>query len=204
MNLTEAAKKYEHYVTPKWAAEAILKKEILTHMVIDPCAGTGILTEEARLSGYLVKSFDIHPWGFPVNISDYLKLEKEDITLGLIPFEFSVFMNPPFSKAVEFVEKSFELGAKKVLCFQRLAFFCSQDRREFWNNTPPVRIHLCAERATCFRHDIPVNDKGKRINIETGKKYAETPTDHAWFVFERGHKGGTIIERLYKNQFFNQ
>ena len=112
--------------------------------------------------------------------------------------EFSIFMNPPFSKAVEFVEKALELGAHKVLCFQRLAFFCSQERRDFWDKNPPVRIHLCAERATCFRHDIPVNPRGKRVNPETGKEYAETPTDHAWFVFERGYTGSTSIHRLYK------
>ena len=41
--------------------------------------------------------------------------------LGPPDEDYTIFMNPPFSKAVEFVEKAIALGARKIVCFQRFA-----------------------------------------------------------------------------------
>jgi len=190
-------RKLEHYETPKWAVEAILKKVILTEQVIDPCAGTGVLTKSALDDGYCCYPLDIYDFGCDrVEIYDWLSKENK---FNWLVRGNTVLMNPPFSKACEFIEKSFEQGARKVLCFQRFSWLESKDRREFWNKYPPKTVHLCAERATCYRHDIPINARGKRYNPETGKELSSSPTAHAWFEFERDYNGSMIIERLYKD-----
>ena len=193
MNLKELSKKYEHYETPDWAAQAILKKEILTHRVIDPCTGTGVLLRAAGNAGYTVRPLDIFDWGhvflFPDdNGFDFLGNYAPEEILWADGGEFSVFMNPPFSKACEFVEKSFELGARKVVCFQRMAWWESQGRKDFWEKNPPCRVYICGSRANCWRHDIP---KDQRTST--------TPTAHAWFVWERGHTG-TQLSHIWRDE----
>ena len=182
-NLKELSKKFEHYETPKWAVEAILDKEFLLPNVIDPCTGTGVLTKAARARNHLVCAVDIHDWGFPLTCrGDFLQMSPPEPDLA-----FDMLMNPPFSKAVAFVKKSFEIGARKVVCFCPMTWWTSKSRRQFFNDFPPARIWACAERATCWRHDMP---PAKRKN--------DTPTMYAWFVFEQNPSIKTEILRIYK------
>lgn len=191
--LTDLCLKLEHYVTPAWTAEAILDREILTQSVLDPCCGTGVLAEAARGRGYDVVAFDVHNWGYKNQIDT-----RDFLTHPLHGTGFSVFMNPPFSLAMDFVERSFDLGARKILCFQRFAWYESAERRAFFEKFPPVRVYTCGNRADCWRHDIPVDEKGRRFDPKTGKRLNGTTTAHAWFVFERGYRGSTTLDRVYK------
>ncbi|GAB3282934.1 hypothetical protein GCM10027347_59560 [Larkinella harenae] len=179
--LTELCKRLEHFETPEWAAEAILRKEILTQCVVDPCCGTGILSDVAMRSGYTINAIDINHWGYPfTNVKDFLQYDKR--LDGC-----TVFMNPPFSKAVQFVEQAFDLGARKIVCFQRFAWYESKARREFWEKYPPNRIYICSDRADCWRHDIP-----------QAQRTSSSPTAHAWFVWERGQPSGTLLGHISK------
>jgi predicted RNA methylase len=180
----------EHFETPQWAVDEILKREILTQTVIDPCVGSGILADAAKRAGYRVTPIDIFDWGYSrIFINNFLELSEELSSIFKEPIAASVLMNPPFSKAVEFVEKSFELGARKVVCFQRFAWWESKKRRDFWAKYPPARIYICGDRADCWRHDIPQDQRG-----------SGTPTAHAWYVFEPTHPAGTLIGHIYKSK----
>lgn len=183
MSLKDLALHYEHYETPLWAAEAILEKEILTRNVLDPCCGTGILAEAAMRAGYDVTAIDIHNWGYEPMLPEMDFLLADNIMSG----DFTVFMNPPFSKATQFVEKCHEIGARKIVCFQRFAWWESKKRREFWAKYLPSKVYICGDRADCWRHDIPQEQRG-----------SSTPTAHAWFVWERGQPGGTQLSHIYK------
>ena len=181
----ENCKEYEFFETPKWAVRKILEKELLTETVIDPCVGSGAIIDEVEAE-YVI-GFDIVDWGlhWRLQVKDFLTVTKEDI--GPHKGKITVFVNPPFSQAVEFVKKSFELGAYKIICFQRFAWWESQKREEFWREFPPNRIYVCADRADCWRADIPMEERG-----------SGTPTAHAWFVWEEGHPPGTLIGHIRK------
>ena len=197
MNIKEKSIKFEHYETPEWAAKAILEKEPMGEFILDPCCGSGVLANAAFDRVHHVHCLDIHDWGYKYQhqIFDFLELKK-------FPFEneWSVFMNPPFSKACQFVEKSIELGAHKIVCFQRFAWWESRKRKDFWQKHPPSKVYICGDRATCWRHDIPKNKHGKRYNPETGKELNGTPTAYAWFVWKKNHTGGTILSHIYKEE----
>ena len=180
--LEEQARFYECFETPAWAAAAILTVEIFTGEVVDPCCGTGILVRAAIKAGYDVTANDVCFWGFPIDTEADFLTEAFDLEGK------TVFMNPPFSKACAFVDRAFELGARKVVCFQRYAWFESDDRRNWWERNPPARIWLCGDRAICWRFDIAPQDRRNGA-----------PTAHAWFVWERGHKGGPITSKIWKD-----
>ncbi|KAA5604042.1 hypothetical protein F1188_17780 [Roseospira marina] len=203
-SLTAQAVAAECYETPDWAARRVLEVEILTRRVLDPCCGTGILSRAARAAGYDVGSLDLHRWGYPDQHgqADFLADPPAWIAWPMfretpaylrhnmpLPLSgVSVFMNPPFSQATGFVDRAFALGARKVLCFQRLAWRESQTRRAWWDARPPARIWLCGDRALCWRFDIPPEAR-------TGG----SPTAHAWFVWEQGHRGLEAVATIWKD-----
>jgi predicted RNA methylase len=195
--LAEKCKRLEHWETPEWTINAILKKEILTEVVWDPCCGAGVMSRIAKEHGYHVISSDIHNWGYEDQkaVIDFL---DQNMEIEESYIEASVLMNPPFSKAQSFVERAFELGARKVVCFQRFAWWESASRQEFWKKYPPNRIYICSDRADCWRHDIQPGPDGKRRNPETGKAMESTPTAHAYFVWEVGHPAGTLVGHISK------
>lgn len=193
--LEKLCRELEHFETPQWAVEEILSRELLTENVVDPCVGAGVLSRALTDHGHTVAAFDIHDWGYPDTVvKSFLDVTSED--LG--PFQFSILMNPPFSLAVDFVKKGFELGARKIVMFQRFSFWESDGRQDFWNEFPPNRIYVCGDRADCWRYDLPKDDKGNRYDPKTGKKLSSTPTAHAWFVFEQGQPRGTLTGHIRK------
>lgn len=184
--LEDKCRRLEHFETPKWAIDAILKRIDLGKNVVDPCTGSGLLAKAAVQQGADVVCFDIENWDYPLlDQGDFLEMDV-DLTGTL------VFMNPPFKTADQFVRKAFELGAERVLSFQRLAWLESKKRREFWKEFSPLRIYLCGERATCWRHDIEQEERQRR---------GDTPTPHAWFYWTKQSLGRNRPEFkvIYKN-----
>lgn len=180
------AKEAEAYETPRWAVDAILRAEILTSNVFDPCAGKGVLMDAARDAGYDVSGIDKYDWGYPyIQIKDFLADEPD----GIFALDVTVLMNPPFSLAEKFVLRAMELNARKIVCFQRFAWWESAGRREFWDINPPNRVYICGNRATCWRFDVPAE-----------KRIGGTPTAHAWFIWERGHPHGTTLGHVFKER----
>lgn len=190
--LTELCKRLEHFETPRWAVEAVLNVEAVTRIVVDPCCGAGVLSEAVRdrrrearsYDLHDVRSYDIHDWGYK---GQFTKRDFLDPCWHLVQ-ETTVLMNPPFKKSQAFIEKAHGLNARKILCFCPFQFWTGKRRRTFWDRFPPARIHVLAERATCWRHDIPQEERKN-----------DTPTVYAWFVFERGQGTKTPpVGRLYK------
>jgi len=206
--LTARAKQAEFYETPGWAVERILDMELMPRKVIDPCAGRGVLGKAARSRGYEVHEYDLNAWpgqdaGSAI-IAGVDYLDPIPRLLGVMQDagkgEFAILMNPPFGKTVEFVERSMRLGARKIVMFQRLAFLESAGRRGFFERSMPSRVWICGDRATCWRGDIPpedVLDENGDI-VAKGRKGRSAPTPHAWFVWERGHRGAGALHHLYK------
>ena len=192
-DLTQRAIDLEAFETPKWCIDAILEKELMTPIVWDPCTGRGVMAAAAMNYTEFVMATDVHDW-------EYLRLDGRWIN-GTHDFltdspddiwqqddgEMTVFMNPPFSKAEAFVEKAHEIGARKIICFQRFSWWEAAKRKEFWAKYPPNRIYICGNRASCWRFDIPEEERG-----------SGTTTAHAWFVWEEGHPQGTLIGHVWK------
>ncbi|MDX5412841.1 MAG: hypothetical protein LPK02_07315 [Rhodobacterales bacterium] len=211
-DLQKRAKEAEWYETPVWAAERILDYEIMPDRVLDPCAGRGVLGNALIAKGYYprnIAEIDLNRWpGQPGRVCapiDFLSQTIRDelfpITAGWAGHDFGVMMNPPFSKTCEFVQQCFDLGARKIIMFQRFNFLESATRAEFFQELPPARIWLCGDRAHSWRGDMPeedmIDEKGELVK---GKKGRSSPTAHCWMVWERGHRGNMAVHHLYRER----
>lgn len=189
----EKCARLEHWETDRWAARAVLRKELLTALVIDPCVGTGIMAEEAKAVGYHVAPFDIEPWGYPgTMINDFLNPKPH---VAVMVKNETVFMNPPFSLAEQFVDMAFQMGARKIVCFQRFDWYEGSDikgkkRGTWWQNNRPARIWICGDRANCHLHCYPAD---KRAD-------GSTKRTHAFFVWEQGHAPAAITGHIFKSE----
>ena len=187
VDVKELATELEGYETPLWAVEAVLDVELMTPLVLDPCVGFFQLSDAATRRGHHVTSIDIHAWEEgrdPIHTQDFLTF-YQDLS------NTTVFMNAPFSLACHFVDHARMMNARKIICFQRFAWRegsrdSGKKRGAWWEANPPARIWLCGDRATCKRFDL------------LGEKMGNPPTAHAWFVWERGHRGAEITRALYK------
>lgn len=185
--MKELAQQLEAYQTDQWCIDAILDVELMTQRVLDPCCGHGVLGVEAECRGHWVKYIDVHPWCDENNviITDFLTY-FDDLT------DTTVFMNPPFSLACDFVDHCRMMNARKIICFQRHAWRegslnSGKKRGTWWEKNPPARTWLCGDRAQCLRFDL------------LGQDVAKPPTAHSWFVWERGHRGAEVTRALYKD-----
>lgn len=183
-DLESLSREAEFFETDEWAADGIFDVELLTPFVIDAGAGRGVLARSAERRGYSVLQIDKIDWAqhglecyeskHGKQLLDFLKMEIRVVNGEM---DFTVIMNPPFSMAVEFVEHALNSGARKVLCFQRLAWRETDERKDFWDKHPPNRVYVCGSRATCWRGDL-IDKRSKDMS--------SSPTAHAWFVWERG------------------
>jgi hypothetical protein len=222
MNLTELSKDAEAFETEQWAAEAILHVELMTNIVVDPCCGRGMLARQAAKAGHRVVAFDKIDWAEELGRAamryhgargDFF--DDANPCLHMVR-DNTVFMNPPFSMACQFVDRAKQLGARKIICFQRHAWRESVDaRRAWWDKNPTARTWVCGARANCWRFDLlecqhpegtgscaEFKRKGKKKAPGTGcsKCMGGAPTAHSWYVWERGHKGAEIGGAIYPLQ----
>jgi len=214
MNLPDLCRRLEAYETPRWAIEAILDVELTTGLILDPCAGIGAIGEVCRDRDFDLEEMDIEDWS--KNLPGLAHLSKRfwqrDFFEELSDLsDHTVIMNPPFTLAEAFVDHARRLNARKVICFQRQAWRESGKRRGWWDANPPARVWVCGARATCWRFDLlQCQDPGGHeacANAKRRGKKLETqgcahclggaPTSHAWYVWERNHKGAEVTSAIY-------
>lgn len=190
-SLTDLCKRLEAFETPRWAIESILDVELTTLSVFDPCSGLGAITWVCEGRNLYVESLDIVEWHkiFPERCNVRGPVWKGDfLTWDIDLSNDTVVMNPPFSKACEFVDHARKLDARKIICFQRQAWRESAGRREWWEKNPPARVWVCGARANCWRFDLLGSEKAEKSG---------SPTSYAWYVWERGHKGAEVTSAIY-------
>lgn len=188
----EEAQEFECWETDQWAIDAILNAEILTHHVYDPCCGPGRMSKAAKHKNYCVTATDINDWGYGKKRDhDFLNDPLGD-AYSFRPEVSTLFINPPFSKACQFIDRAMELSFRKIVCFQRFAWWegaydTGSKRGAWWERNKPNRIYICGNRAPAWLAHIPPEDRKGGSTIA-----------HAWFVWERGHPQGTVLGHVYK------
>jgi hypothetical protein len=168
----------DRYDTPPVAVEALLRCERLPELIWEPACGTGNIVEVLRAVGHKVIATDLNNRGCPDSrfCVDFLLLDPGIRAEAIIT-------NPPYQLAEKFVEAAL-LRAPLVIMLLRLAFFEGQRRSRILEDCGLARIHV-------FRKRLPMMHR----EGWTGKR-ASSAIAFAWYVWERGYVGSTLIDRI--------
>jgi len=171
----------DYYATSPVAIDYLLEVEDFSDLILEPACGEGHLSKRLEEFGKRVVSTDLIDRGFGIGGIDFFKDE--------LIFGGDIITNPPYRFAKEFIQKSLETvhSGAKVAMFLRIQFLESKGRYEFFKNNPPKKIYVFSGRMGCA------------MNGEFGK-HSVSAVPYAWYVWEKGYKGETVIDWILVNK----
>lgn len=171
----------DYYATSPEAIDGLVQMITLPDHIWEPACGAGHLSKRLIELGYKVTSTDIVDRGFCDKIVDFLTFPL----LYDITWQYDcILTNPPYKYATEFVLRALELLPERGLCcmFLKTTFLEGKARRKMlYDRFPPKYVLQFSERVLC----------GKNGNFD---KVGGSAVAYAWFVWEKGYKGDTIIK----------
>lgn len=167
----------DYYATDPLAMELLLKEEKFNRNIWECACGSGELSKVLIDNGYSVTSTDIADRGYGTSGVDFLEHTQM--------FNGDIITNPPYNRALEFVEHALDLIPKgnEVAMFLRISFLEGKARRKFFDKNPPRVVYVCSGRIACYKNGI-TPEKKKDFSSAQG---------YAWFVWEKGYVGDTIV-----------
>jgi hypothetical protein len=163
----------DYYATDPIAVKYLLEIEKFNHNILEPCCGEGHISKVLINAGYDVKSTDLIYRGFGDGGVDFFTYKN---------WQGDIITNPPYKLAQESVEHSLKIipEGNKVAMFLKLLFLEGKERKKMFMKYPPIRVHVSSSRLRCCKNgDFSV--EGSAIC-------------YAWFIWEKGYKGDTIIK----------
>jgi hypothetical protein len=205
---------HDFFETPAWCVRAIAPK-LSTHIgrVLDPCAGSGAIVRalqegddcptrydaieiDRRHEATLLPLFE-RTGGPSIAWGDALGPEASE-QVWRVPFSL-VIMNPPFSLALEFVQRAIAAQRPRngtTAALLRLGMLETESRASFWRENPAdlyvlsKRPSFCLSvgcKAKCgWRANLPVDSERPKACGGCGGKASVSTTDataYAWFVW---------------------
>ena len=169
------------YGTPACAVEALLRVEKIPPVIWEPTAGRGNITRVLREHGHRVVCSDIVAYDFPLDfVADFMTTTAMPVGCECI------LTNPPYqlcARSAPFVQHALKL-APTVILLMRLAFYEGESRCRILEHSGLCAIHV-------FRLRLPMMHR-----LEWRGRKANSGMAFAWFVWDRGHTGPTIIDRI--------
>jgi len=167
----------DYYATEPKAVKLLLEKETFSPLIWECACGEGHLSKEIIKNGYQVYSSDLIDRGYGY-IQDFLQSIAP-------PFDGSdIITNPPYSKAAEFVEHAIEIigNGHKAAMFLKIQFLEGKGRRTLFEKYPPKTIYVSSGRLRCA------------MNGDFERYAKSNAICYAWYVWQKGYDGGTIIK----------
>lgn len=173
----------DYYATDPIAIDKLFAVEKFSDRIWECACGQGHLSERMKEYGKDVFSSDIINRGQEC-IFDFLKATGNEIFL---PLDYDIITNPPYKYAKEFVEKALEIlrDGNKCAMFLKLTFLEGKERKKLFNKFPPKTVYVFSQRVLCAKN--AEFDAMRRGGGGSAVAYA-------WFVWEKGYNGDTIIK----------
>jgi len=155
--------------------DKIAEDGIELNKAIWECAcGMGHLSRVLESRGHRVLSTDLIDRGYGQGGVNFLKNEDT--------FDMDILTNPPFKLAEKFVDVGMgklRMG-RKLLLFLKIQFLEGKKRKELFKKYPLKYVYCYSSRQLCC----------KDAEFE---KYTSTTQFYAWYIWEKGFSGETII-----------
>jgi hypothetical protein len=143
------------------------------------CAcGRGDLSERLKNYGCNVLSTDLIDRGYGQGDIDFLKCVGK--------WDGDILTNPPYKYAAQFIEKAMELidDGNRVFMFLKVQFLEGKARKELFKKYPPKCVYVSSSRILC----------AKNADFETMKAGGGSAVAYAWYEWEKGYTGETILK----------
>lgn len=167
----------DYYATDPIAAEWLLKiEDIPKNKTIWECS-----SGEDHIANVFIKN------GYNVRTSDIIKRTETTEQLDFLSqnekWNGNIITNPPYSKALEFVEKAMEIitEGNNVIMFLKLQFLEGKKRKELFKKYPPKTVWISSSRLKCAKNGNFEDMDGSSVA-------------YAWYIWEKGYKGQTILK----------
>lgn len=175
-NHTEDERQNEdYYATDPIAAKLLLEIENIDGDIWECASGENHLAKVFEEAGYKVRKSDIIKRCNDTEVLDFLTCNEKYLKTNIIT-------NPPYKYAKEFIEKAMDIidDGYKVCMFLKIQFLEGKARKELFKKYPPKTVWISSSRISCAKN----GDFSK----------AETAVGYAWFIWERGWQGNTIVK----------
>ena len=172
-NLRGDRQKDDFYATPPEATQQLLDVEKFEGKIYEPCCGQGHISKVLIKNGYDVESSDLVDRGYGKSNIDFLmEYQTRD----------NIITNPPYGRLLmQFVRQTQKIADKKIAMLLKLTFLEGQERKEFFKEYPPTRVHVFSKRLSLMKN---------------GESYDGGMMALAWFVWEKNNKTTTTINWL--------
>jgi hypothetical protein len=132
----------DHYETPVWCTEVLLRHEDFTR-VWEPAAGKGAIANVLKAQEVDVYASDIHDYGFGYDVKDFLLTWENDGR--------DIITNPPFAEdlADQFINHALLLTKNyggRVAMLLRNEFDCASSRRSIFGPESPFAAKIVLTR----------------------------------------------------------
>jgi hypothetical protein len=164
--------KDDFYPTPEWVTKALLKVEKFDGAIWECACGEGHMSKVFIEYGYETYSTDLVDRGYGKQL-DFLNSNF------VCP---NIITNPPYSLALEFVNKAKAQSSNKIAMFLKTTFLESESRYEMFQdkNYALKTVYQFSNRVTLYKGGVKMKNSGM--------------ISYAWFVWERGYKGEPTIK----------
>ena len=165
----------DYYAIEPKAVELLMDLETFDKNILEPSCGEGHISDVLKSHGYNVVSRDLIDRGYG-DVADFLSDDNTE-------WNGDIITNPPYKYAQEFVEKALQIipEGHKVAMFLKVQFLEGKRRRKMFDITPPTRIWVSSSRLKCA------------MNGDFDKT-ASSAASYAWFIWEKGFRGDTIVK----------
>lgn len=146
--------------------------------VWEPAAGMGHISNTLKEKGInVVKESDIVDRGIGATIEDFLETDSMGNANAIIT-------NPPYKISEEFYSHFLKIANQGDLYIflGRIQWLEGVNRAKLFKENPPSYVFVHSKRINCWKD-------GKEVKESSAICYA-------WFVFEKGYKGDTIVKWL--------
>lgn len=171
----EKRAEHDFYATDPRALEIFLEESGIVLQNVWECAcGEGHLAKVLDEKGILAKASDLVYRGYGEKIDFYT---YSDIWDG------DILTNPPYSDAMKFCKHALEKvnNGSKVVLLLRIQFLEGQKRKTFLMANPPKYVYVSSSRLLLAK------------NADFVKYNTPSANCYAWYVWEKGYEGETIL-----------
>lgn len=167
----------DYYATDPIAIDLLLQQEDISYYIWEPACGEGHMSSRLEMFGKNVKSTDLIDRGYGY-VMDFFTFTGE--------FLGDIITNPPYKCAKDFILHALSIvpDGRKICMFLKVQFMEGKGRKPLFEQHPPKVIYVSSSRINC----------AKNGNFEGLRTSGGSPIPYAWYVWEKGYQGNTIVK----------